>query len=93
MHILQACKILCPEGSFNMRGDKLELAEGCDYKGPLPSLIEAQRIVDSHAYEQARVAEYPSIGDQLDAIWKGGDEMEEMRARIMAVKDKYPRPV
>jgi hypothetical protein len=35
--------------------------------------------------------EYPPIGDQLDALWKGGDALAEMQARIMAVKEKYPK--
>jgi hypothetical protein len=38
-----------------------------------------------------RAVEYPSIGDQLDALWKGGDALIEMQARIMAVKEKYPK--
>jgi len=42
-------------------------------------------------YNEARVAEYPSLGDQLDAIWKGGEAEEEMRAKIMAVKAKFPK--
>jgi hypothetical protein len=42
-------------------------------------------------YCQKRKKEYPSIGDQLDALWKGGDALAEMQARIMAVKEKYPK--
>jgi hypothetical protein len=43
-------------------------------------------------YYAKRRAEYPSIGDQLDAFWKGGDAAAEMLAKIQAVKDKYPKP-
>ena len=43
-------------------------------------------------YYAKRRAEYPSIGDQLDAFWKGGDAATEMLAKIHAVKDKYPKP-
>jgi uncharacterized coiled-coil DUF342 family protein len=43
-------------------------------------------------YQRKRLSEYPSIGDQLDAIWKGGDSYEEMLARIIEVKVKYPKP-
>ena len=42
-------------------------------------------------YAQKRVEEYPPIGDQLDALWKGGDAQTEMRAKVMAVKAKYPK--
>lgn len=43
-------------------------------------------------YQRNRVLEYPSIGDQLDALFKAGVFPEEMAAQIQAVKDKYPKP-
>ena len=48
--------------------------------------------VAAHAYIAKRQAEYPSIGDQLDALWKGGDAAAEMLAKVQAVKTKYPKP-
>lgn len=42
-------------------------------------------------YAQLRADEYPSIRDQLDAIWKGGYAMEEMRDKVKAIKTKYPK--
>jgi hypothetical protein len=50
-----------------------------------------QAYIDSHSYISKRQAEYPSIGDQLDALWKGGDAQTEMLAKVMAVKTKYPK--
>jgi len=50
-----------------------------------------QAYVDAHAYIAKRAAEYPSIGDQLDALWKGGDAAAEMLAKVQAVKTKYPK--
>ena len=47
--------------------------------------------VDPEAYIAKRQSEYPTIGDQLDAIWKGGDAQTEMLAKVMAVKAKYPK--
>jgi len=47
--------------------------------------------VDPEAYIAKRQSEYPSIGDQLDALWKGGDAQTEMLAKVMAVKAKYPK--
>jgi hypothetical protein len=35
---------------------------------------------------------YPPIEDQLDAMWKGGDAMTAMRAKILAVKQRFPKP-
>ena len=43
-------------------------------------------------YQVLRRTEYPSLADQLDALWKGGEAMELMRQRILAIKEKYPNP-
>jgi len=43
-------------------------------------------------YQRQRAPEYPDIREQLDAIWKGGDAYEEMLAKVMEVKAKYPKP-
>ena len=50
-----------------------------------------QAYVDAHAYIAKRQAEYPAIGDQLDALWKGGEAAAEMLAKVQAVKAKYPK--
>lgn len=42
-------------------------------------------------YTEKRAAEYPSIGDQLDALFHAGVFPPEMAAQIQAVKDKYPK--
>lgn len=42
-------------------------------------------------YQRKRSLEYPSITDQLDALYKAGAFPEEMAAIIQAVKDKYPK--
>lgn len=52
-------------------------------------------------YREARAAEYPPIGDQLDAIMKWAfseteigmpDELRSLAAKCMSVKAKYPKP-
>jgi len=55
--------------------------------------IEKSEIVrpDIPDYYAKRRAEYPSFGDQLDALWKGGDAQTNMQAQIAAVKAKYPK--
>jgi hypothetical protein len=50
-----------------------------------------QAYIDANAYIAKRQAEYPPIGDQLDALWKGGDAAAEMLAKVQAVKTKYPK--
>lgn len=44
------------------------------------------------AYRELRRVAYPPIGDQLDALWKGGQEMAEIKAAIDKVKADYPKP-
>jgi hypothetical protein len=44
-------------------------------------------------YQAQRRPEYPSIEDQLDALWKGGQDAEDMKAKVQAVKTKYPKPL
>lgn len=46
---------------------------------------------DSLLYREKRKAEYPSIGDQLDDLFKKGFFSEEMTNKIQSVKDKYPK--
>jgi len=47
--------------------------------------------MDKVAYVDKRVAEYPSIGDQLDALFHAGVFPQEMADKIQAVKNKYPK--
>ena len=58
--------------------------------------IEKNEVVkpDYPDYYALRREEYPSLGDQLDAFWKGSDspEYELMMEKIAAVKAKYPKP-
>ena len=42
-------------------------------------------------YGMKRQAEYPSIGDQLDALYHAGVFPADMTATLKAVKDKYPK--
>lgn len=43
------------------------------------------------SYVEERAKEYPPIEDQLDAIWKGGKDMEDMRTKVLSVKTKYKK--
>ena len=44
-------------------------------------------------YYALRRSEYPSLGDQLDAVWKGtaSQAFLDMQAKIALVKAKYPK--
>ena len=68
-------------GAFDVDGNKVEI-----------DMDVVNAWVDPDAYKYKRVTEYPPIGDQLDALWKGGDAAAEMLAKVQAVKTKYPKP-
>lgn len=40
-----------------------------------------------------RVAEYPTIGDYLNAVFDGSPSLEDLEALRLAIKAKYPKPV
>jgi hypothetical protein len=80
---------------------------GIDYEGliwhdeiqskPSKEEVEAeiarlQAEYDAKEYQRLRAPEYPSIGDQLDALFHAGVFPPEMAAQIQAIKDKYPKP-
>jgi hypothetical protein len=65
------------------------MPEGAEIQEIEISYTADGRIVMANDYRELRKAEYPSIGDQLDAIWKGGTALEEMKVMVMAVKEKY----
>ena len=48
-----------------------------------------QTLVASEAYKAKRANEYPSIADQLDALYHKG--YDGWKAEIEAVKAKYPK--
>jgi hypothetical protein len=51
-----------------------------------------QKAYDWSQYQRNRAREYPSIQDQLDALYHAGVFPPAMAAKIQAVKQKYPRP-
>lgn len=58
-----------------------------------PTWETLQVEISKISYQRNRAKEYPPIGDQLDALWKGGAEAEAMLAKVQAVKAKYPKGV
>ena len=59
--------------------------------------LETAYVVEQAAlartkYQRDRAAEYPAIGDQLDALFHAGVFPADMAATLQAVKTKYPKP-
>jgi uncharacterized small protein (DUF1192 family) len=86
---------LCPGAEWTIHNDDLEWL---DTKQTQPTEAEIQAEItrlqaeyDAQAYARSRAAEYPAIGDQLDALFHAGVFPAEMAAQIQAIKDKYPK--
>jgi len=47
--------------------------------------------LENNSYRSQRRLEYPTMGDQLDDLYKKGAFSDEMAAKIKAVKDKHPK--
>jgi hypothetical protein len=99
MHITHALESLCPGAEWIQEGDTYEGLIWKDLTIPKPSQQEIEEELERLSlertrtlYQRKRTPEYPSIGDQLDALWKGGDAAAEMLAKVQAVKNKYPKP-
>jgi hypothetical protein len=70
----------------------IEKYAAAEKQAKLAEKAEREAALAATAYQRQRAAEYPPIGDQLDALWKGGDAAAAMLAQVQAVKAKYPKP-
>ena len=96
--IAKAIISLRPNAKWSLDGDTYEGLVWLDAEETKPTEeevnVECARLEEEYKlseYKQQRAAEYPPIGDQLDALWKGGDAAAEMLAKVQAVKNKYPK--
>lgn len=95
MNKVAALHSLRPNSQWSLNNDDLIWLD-TEQSKPTESEINAeiarlQAEYDAKQYQRDRAKEYPSIGDQLDALWKGGDAAAEMLAKVQAVKVKYPK--
>lgn len=103
----QICEVERTNNPYDGEGDPPEswdykISRELVVKNPMPegALIEDLEVVESAKgrmllasdWHELREDAYPPIKDQLDAAWKGGDYAEEMRRKVLAVKEKYPKP-
>lgn len=89
---------LRPGALYVLHEDDLDAIEWVEVEGtpPTPDEIRAELLVlestyETNTYQRDRASAYPSIGDQLDALFHAGVFPEEMAARLQAVKDLYPK--
>ena len=96
--LTEAVQNLLPNVPIHIDGtgyDNIHTLDGT----PLPSeddvIAEFERVKQYYQnteYQRQRKPEYPSITDQLDALFHAGVFPPEMAAQIQAIKDKYPKP-
>jgi hypothetical protein len=83
-------------GVNEVNGHAIMSNDPADFGITWDQIVETKKILEDEwiatEYQRQRKPEYPPIGDQLDALWKGGEDAEEMLARVQAVKAKYPKP-
>lgn len=95
MEIIEAAAMLRPGTAWNYDEERgLIQAEDGTSRVSVPTMNEIQAFIlnDPLAYREKRRKEYPYFGDQLDALWKGGQAASDMYVQVMAVKAKYPKP-
>lgn len=97
--IYQAISSLLPGAEFSIKDNDYDQIDWWDevYQQPTKEEVEAEILriqaeYDLTEYQRQRAPEYPTIGDQLDALFHAGVFPPEMAAQIQAVKDKYPKP-
>jgi uncharacterized small protein (DUF1192 family) len=99
MDIAKALITLRPNAQWSLLGNTYDGLEWVDEIQTKPSEDEiSQKIEELKAehertqYQRQRKPEYPSITDQLDALFHAGVFPPEMAEQIQAIKDKYPKP-
>ena len=90
LHLNPDAKFVCWENDYNrVTWD----ASNTKSKPSLSKLNTAWDAIEANTiameYKENRVAEYPSIGDQLDDIYHNG--ITAWKATIKVIKDKYPK--
>lgn len=78
--------------TFENDGFKLDWKDTFQSKPTDAEIWAALPVAELQKVQKERKLAYPPIGDQLDAIWKGGTAFEEMQAKCMEVKEQHPKP-
>ena len=87
---------LRPTSSFSIKETDYSTIEWNDTENAKPTeseintkLAELTTQYEAKEYQHKRANEYPSIAEQLDDIYHNG--IDDWKATIKAVKDKYPK--
>lgn len=90
--IVKAILAINPDAEVIVKGDDIDKCE-IEWVNGTSEISKADIKAKMTAIEHIgkRQAEYPPIGDQLDALYHGGVFPKEMADLIKSVKDKYPK--
>lgn len=92
MTLTDALQEMRPNAEWTMTGDTYAGLNWIDAVQTKPTEAEINTYITDNLYKEQRRKAYPPIGDQLDALWKGGQAQTDMLALINAVKTTYPKP-
>ena len=93
--IISAIKAINPNAEVSVNAEDFEQITWLNGTTPISKAdieakqVELQTAYDAKQYQRDRVAEYPSIVDQLDDIYHNG--IDAWKATIKITKDKYPK--
>ena len=101
--ITEALLSLRPGAKWSMNGEDYDQLVWADTEQTKPTksevMVEVERLkieVERNKYQNQRYYEYPSVREQLDALYHdiktGNLESGTWIAAIEAVKEKYPKP-
>jgi hypothetical protein len=100
INIATAIKVLRPNAKWTIRGNTYEGIEDWDDGGENPpteaeinaEIEKQEKEYDAQEYARNRVSDYPSLGDQLDMMYKDNKNSTTTHATaIEAVKAKWPK--
>ena len=90
--ILEAIEAINSNAKVFVRGNDIDSCEIEWLEGTSEiSKEDIKAKISSMEYISKRQVEYPSIGEQLDMIYRAGQGGDEFQKAIKAIKDKYPK--
>jgi len=88
MKLGKAIKLINPSAEFTYDNEDYDSIKWLNDTTPISKADIEAKYTEIEAQDNRR-KEYPSIADQLDDIYHNG--IDDWKATIKAVKDKYPK--
>ena len=87
------CEIVDDDKTFPVHSDLkwVDVADGTTTSDTYVDSKVVKYVEPTKSWKENRINSYPLIGDQLDDLYKKGAFSDEMAAKILAVKNKFPK--